>query len=554
MTDSQSLLANYVRTGADDAFRELIVRYLDLVHSAALRLVEGDAHRAEDVTQAVFADLARMARTLPGEVMLGGWLHRHTCFVAANLMRGERRRQSRERQAVEMNALQAQPEMDFTRVAPILDEAINELGEADRTAILLRFFEQQDFRAVGEALGSGEDAARMRVNRALEKLESLLKRRGVTASSAALSIVLMANAVHAAPVGLVVTVSTAAALAGTTVATTTVAAATKTIAMTTLQKTVITATIAVLAGAGIHQARQAEQLRDQVQTLQQQGTLAEQIELLQRERGEASRQLAALREENDRLNQNAAELLRLRGEVGRLRKDSRDLAWLKGGHSDEVLNHAGFWLRNLDQIKHYLDQTPNAKIPELQFLYYGEWLDAVKSGLFTTNDYRYAASQLRRQADRVVGGILRNALARYRESHSGQFPTNVSQLKPYFERSKNRLNSDAPITELDAILQRWKIVPATQIKSMIAGGAMVITQKAPVDDALDSRVVVGEGILDGGFAHEDTLDALEPIRAAYRAAHEGKRERESAELEPFVSTPEQKSALQRLMLSEKWWE
>src|SRR6266536_3135249 len=146
MTDSQNLLAEYVQTGSDAAFRELVSRYVDLVYSTALRLVEGDTHRAEDVAQTVFVDLARMARRLPKEVMLGGWLHRHTCFVAANAMRGERRRQSRERQAVEMNALQDNPGADFSLIAPILDEAINELGEADRRAILLRFFEQRDFR------------------------------------------------------------------------------------------------------------------------------------------------------------------------------------------------------------------------------------------------------------------------------------------------------------------------------------------------------------------------------------------------------------------------
>src|SRR5665811_2328496 len=99
------------------------------------------------------------------------WLHRDTCLVAGHTLRGERRRQARERQAVEMNALQNHSEADYSLVAPLLDEAINELSEADRTAILLRFFEQQDFRAVGRALGSNEDAARMRVTRALEKLE-----------------------------------------------------------------------------------------------------------------------------------------------------------------------------------------------------------------------------------------------------------------------------------------------------------------------------------------------------------------------------------------------
>ena len=210
------MLAEYNRNGSDAAFRELVTRYVDLVFSTALRLVEGDTHRAEDVVQIVFVDLARVARTLPADVKLGGWLHRDTCFVAATLMRGERRRQARERQAVEMNTLQNHSEADFSQVAPLLDEAINELGEADRTAILLRFFEQQDFRAVGEALGSNEDAARMRVSRALEKLEEFLKRRGITATAASLGVVLTANAVQVAPVGLVVTISTVAALAGTT--------------------------------------------------------------------------------------------------------------------------------------------------------------------------------------------------------------------------------------------------------------------------------------------------------------------------------------------------
>src|SRR6266853_1777855 len=201
MTDSQNMLADYVQTGSEVAFRELVTRYLDLVYSTALRSVEGDTHRAEDVAQTVFVDLARVARTLSHDVMLGGWLHRHTCFVAANTMRGERRRQSRERQAVEMNALQTSSGADCSLVAPILDEAINQLGEADRTAILLRFFEQRDFHSVGQALGCNEDAARMRLTRALDKLQELLKRRGVTTSSAALSVVLSANAVQAAPVG-----------------------------------------------------------------------------------------------------------------------------------------------------------------------------------------------------------------------------------------------------------------------------------------------------------------------------------------------------------------
>src|SRR5258708_36032151 len=150
-----------------------------------------------------------------------------------------------------MNSLQNNSGAAFSQVTPILDEAINELGEADRTAILLRFFEQRDFRSVGQALGCNEDAARMRMTRALDKLQGLLKRRGVTTSSAALSVVLSANAVQAAPVGLAVTISTAAALLGTTITTTATATVTKAIAMTTLQKTLSAATFAIVAGGGI---------------------------------------------------------------------------------------------------------------------------------------------------------------------------------------------------------------------------------------------------------------------------------------------------------------
>src|SRR5882672_329127 len=103
MTDTQKLLADYAVHGSEAAFRELTARYLDLVFSTAVRLVGGDTHLAQDVAQTVFVDLARLAKNLSREVRLGGWLHRHTCFVAAKTLRGERRRQSRERHALDMN-------------------------------------------------------------------------------------------------------------------------------------------------------------------------------------------------------------------------------------------------------------------------------------------------------------------------------------------------------------------------------------------------------------------------------------------------------------------
>ena len=213
MTDHRTLLAEYAATGSEEAFRELVARYIDLVYSTAVRLVNGDTHRAEDVAQTVFADLARLAGKFSPDVMLGGWLHRRTWHVATTLMRNERRRLNRERQAAEMNELHDHPEGQFERIAPLLDEAINQLGAGDRAAIVLRFFEHRDLRAVGAALGSNEDAAQKRVSRAVEKLRCHFARRGIVASSTVIASVIAAHAVHAAPAGLASAVTTAS-LAG----------------------------------------------------------------------------------------------------------------------------------------------------------------------------------------------------------------------------------------------------------------------------------------------------------------------------------------------------
>jgi RNA polymerase sigma factor (sigma-70 family) len=207
MTDAQQLMAEYARNGSERAFRELVARYVDLVYSTAVRQVRGDVHLAEDVVQTVFVDLARMAGRLSGEVMLGGWLHRHTCFVAAHALRGELRRQAREHKAVEMNSLNENSEAGFPELSALLDRAINELGQRDRLAILLRFYEQRDFRSMGEALGIGEDAARMRVNRALEKLQARLKQLGIGSSATALGNSLTTQALIAVPAGLAAGIS-----------------------------------------------------------------------------------------------------------------------------------------------------------------------------------------------------------------------------------------------------------------------------------------------------------------------------------------------------------
>ena len=269
MTDSQQLLAAYAAHGSEAAFRELVARYLNLVYSTALRLVGGDTQLAEDVAQTVFIGLARKGRTLSSKVMLGGWLHQHTWYVATRAVRNERRRQTREREAVEMNTLQDDSGATWRQLAPILDEAITQLGSEDRTAIVLRFFEQRDFRSVGEALGSTQDAARARVNRALEKLQVLLKQRGVALSAGTLGSVLAAGAVTAAPAGLVLAISSAA-LAGATAGTGTTLTLLKLMATTKLKLGLTALVITGAATTWVIQHRSQVGVREENQSLRSQ--------------------------------------------------------------------------------------------------------------------------------------------------------------------------------------------------------------------------------------------------------------------------------------------
>ncbi|HYG21847.1 MAG TPA: sigma-70 family RNA polymerase sigma factor [Verrucomicrobiae bacterium] len=216
-TESNSLLQAYAERGDETAFRELVDRYADLVYSAALRRLNGNATEALDVTQTVFTDLARKARSVQNADCLGGWLYRHTGFVASTMVRTKQRRQLREREAAQMNAPDESTDTLWQELAGQLDASIDELDPTDRRAILLRFFERRDFRSVGTALGLTDDAAQKRVSRALDKLRELLLQRRVNLSAALLGTLLAGKAVSAAPAGLSALVSRNA-LAGAAVA------------------------------------------------------------------------------------------------------------------------------------------------------------------------------------------------------------------------------------------------------------------------------------------------------------------------------------------------
>ncbi len=203
--DDQTLLRNYAAKRTEADFAELVRRHVDFVYSTALRQVNGDTHLAQDVTQLVFTDVARKAAALVGHRALAGWLHTSTRYAAAKLVRSEVRRRDREQEAQHMQITDdgdGAAAAEWEKVRPVLDDALGEMEERDREAIILRLIEGRDYGEVGARLTMTANAARMRTDRALDKLRAALARRGITSSAGALALALGNHAMTAAPVGM----------------------------------------------------------------------------------------------------------------------------------------------------------------------------------------------------------------------------------------------------------------------------------------------------------------------------------------------------------------
>jgi RNA polymerase sigma factor (sigma-70 family) len=310
-TDAE-LLHEYARSGSEAAFAEIVRRYADFVYSAALRQTS-DAELARDVAQVVFVDLARKARALHPNTLLIGWLCRAARLAAIDQLRRQHRRLHRERQAMKLADSPTEIPDDWSAVRPVLDEALAELGEEDRNALLLRFFKNESLASVGVTLGVSEDAAQKRVSRALTKLREILVGRGVRTSAAALGVALTANGIQAAPTGFAASL-TAGALASVSAASSSIPLLNNLLALNHMKTAIMAlALTGGVAGLTALQLKTRHQLETAQATIQQQNEAVQQLQAVKD-------QLAAQAAELERTRAEAQEAVRLRGEIASLRR------------------------------------------------------------------------------------------------------------------------------------------------------------------------------------------------------------------------------------------
>lgn len=420
-TDS-SLLKAYVERRYEAAFNELVRRHLDFVYSAALRMVR-DPHLAEDVTQGAFIALARQAPELVDRTTVVGWLHRTAQNIAAQTVRTIERRRAREQEAFAMSEqISTSPDVWWEQIEPHLDAALGELMEADRDAVVLRYFHKKSAAEIATILGVSDEAAQKRVSRSVEKLREVFTKNKITVGVGSLGILISTNAVKAAPAGLAAKIL--AATSGITA----------TAGITIIQKLLIAGLAAVAIGGGIYSFH----LQKQIAALQKQQTsLNEQIAQMSQERDDAKNQLAAALRENEQRQNNQEELLRLRGETSALRRQLGEATKTNRALPVAV---AG---RNTNS------PTPQVTI-KARFLAMPKdtsagWYDSTGVGIITSENFSTALKQLRSRNDVEILGESQVTTLSGREVQM-QLTQPISVVTNYCLQETNGTSSVVPQT------------------------------------------------------------------------------------------------------------
>jgi len=257
------------------------------------------------------------------------------------------------------------------------------------------------------------------------------------------------------------------------------------LSVTTLQKIMVATTFAILAGVGIYEAQEITRLRNSLQSLQdREAPLAEQNRLLQRERDAATNRLALMAASSPNPKGNSAELLKLRGEVTHLRNET-NLLHAGATNSPEFEDLKSFAAR-VSAVKQRLEEMPERKIPELQFLHDEDWFKNIgeTDPLETDDDFRREFAHLRDAAKDAFAQVAMNAMGAYAAANGNQLPNDPLQLKPFF---------DPPLSDADAILSRYKMLYTGNVNDLPQQQIPVMGERTPADPMIDSYYSIGIG-------------------------------------------------------------
>ncbi|HEX4646073.1 MAG TPA: hypothetical protein VH598_10725 [Verrucomicrobiae bacterium] len=300
--------------------------------------------------------------------------------------------------------------------------------------------------------------------------------------------------------------------------------------MATTQKSFIALALALAIGIGLYEARRVSRLQAEARALLlQQESLADQNQRLQSERDQAASRLAAAQPVAARSHDDASNLLKLRAEVTKLRGDSRELAQLNAAaaakSNDPTEAEIKSWMERVNTLKAKLGQRPDQKIPEFQFLTEQDWLDSVRDNqqLETEPGLSKALNALRDTAKGKFADALQTALRNYAQAANGQSPTDWSQLKPYFGSAVD-----------DSVLQRYEF---TQPGTVTAKTTSLVGPD-------DKYYEISMNTISSWNVEENTL---QPALKAYSAANNGQNPNDPSQLAPYLKTPAEQAALQKLI-------
>lgn len=487
------LLQTYAQHGSNDAFAALVRRHLDLVYSAARRQVRSP-HLAEEVTQSVFIDLARSARKIKPSQPLAAWLFLVTRRTAIDVLRNETRRLALVQPLVgdvAENALAAS-----TEIEPLLDEAIASLSEDDRRAVILRFFDNQSLREVGQVLGTSDDAAQKRVSRAVEQLRSYFGKRGVVLGTAAVTSQLSAHAVTTAPAALVTGISQLAALA------TAATQVSQIIVMTTLKKIALSTALALSVGVAFYEAHELSLEKARSRSLEDRvDALLKDARELRAQQGAAAKRLASAESELASVRAAAA------------------------GGDPEIESALEAWLDRVKSLSVWLEKMPDKRIPEMKFLTEDDWLEAAKNAKFGTElEVRESLAKLRRLALQRFSEPINAALARYKKETQNRLPPEPLALLPYFD----------PAIE-PAILNGYEIAERDSTMFIDADAKVPtrVMRNKLVDDIYDTQIShMGGGTMT--TVVNLSQDAISEAVREYRRINSGQSPSDPAQVTPYL--------------------